>query len=63
MTMLKGDKGAVFLTRMLPILKGKTRRKGGTLDRFDQYMTDMLHRLFPGEAEVTSLRGGPETAI
>jgi hypothetical protein len=53
MTVVKGDRTAVFLTRLLPILKGKMRKKGATLDRFDRYMEDMLHRLFPGHTEVT----------
>jgi len=49
MKVLRGDRTAVFLTRTLPILKGKTRKNGATLDRFDRYIDDMLHRLFPGE--------------
>jgi hypothetical protein len=53
MTILKGDKTAVFLTRILPILNGQTRKKGPTLDRFDRYIEDMLHRLFPGQTAVT----------
>jgi hypothetical protein len=53
MTVLRRDRSAVFLTRVLPILEGKTRKNGATLNRFDRYMREMLHRLFPGEAEVT----------
>ena len=52
MAVLKGDKTAVFLTRVLPILKGKTRKNGTALDRLDRYLNDVLHRFFPGEAKV-----------
>jgi hypothetical protein len=52
MSLLKADKTAVFLTRVLPILKGETRRRGATLTIFDRYMDGLVHRLFPdGEQE------------
>jgi hypothetical protein len=51
MTLLRHERSAVFLTRVLPVLKGKLRKNGATLGRFDQYTREMLRRLFPGEAE------------
>ena len=50
MAVLRADRSAVFLTGLLPILKGKNRKRGATLLRFDQYMETMTCRLFPAEA-------------
>jgi hypothetical protein len=47
LALLKSDKSAVFLTRVLPVLKGKARKNGSALNRLDRYLDDMLHRFFP----------------
>lgn len=51
---LRKDRTAVFLTRSLPVLKGKFRKPGATLKRFDTYLTGLQERLFPGHENVLS---------
>jgi hypothetical protein len=46
---LKSDRAAVFLTSHLPELRGKPRKVGPTLQRFDHYFEEMMARLFPGQ--------------
>jgi hypothetical protein len=47
LALLRSDKATVFLTRILPILRGQPRRIGGTLRRFDEYIEGLTDRLFP----------------
>jgi len=46
---LRRDTKTIFLGRMLPILRGQSRKTGSTLRRFDTYLTQFEHRLFPNE--------------
>jgi len=45
--LVRSDKTAVFITRILPALRGKSRTKGATLRRFGEYLDAMERRLFP----------------
>lgn len=51
LSLLRTERTSVFLASILPILRGKHRDPGPTLQRFHQYITGMSARLFPNETQ------------
>lgn len=45
---LRRNRAAVFLTSQLPVLRGKPRRVGPTVERLTKHFDEMKARLFPG---------------